>query len=263
VAEQRLLEPKTDRVVAYAVVRVLVDMNRPEGLPGLLAGLKSSAPAARYLSGRGIYDLHQALASDKDRVEGAIAALREAATAETSPVVLSQMLRALGFPAQPAAVFDAYLTLVDKRLPELAKGAGSVAPEIEAFHYFRNPSVLSALNQAQKAQLAARLAPLLRIYAGRYDAANLKFDEIDRLERALWSVEDILEALVGGGGGAVRKVLEEGGYQRRGDVGPEVVKWIGDPQTNTAGALNAAPWNVPIGGQVGGDAPVKDTGSTD
>jgi hypothetical protein len=49
------------------------------------------------------------------------------------------------------------------------------------------------------------------------------------------------------GGGNARGAIRRGGHANSAAVLAEVAKWIGDPNSNTAGALNAAPWNVPNG----------------
>jgi hypothetical protein len=259
IGEQFLTQTSTPPMVAYAIARVLVDFNRAETLPGLLAGLKGQTPAARYLSARGIFELHSAIAGDKEKLERTISAVRDAALAETDPVALSQMYRALGVTAQPAQAFEAYISVLDKRAAEpVSRGS-----ELEAFNFFRNPGVLGALNQAQKSQLAARLAVFLRGYSQQYSQAKLSYEEIDRLERLLVGVEELLESVAGAGGGSIRRVLDEGGYARRADVPAEAAKWIGDSQTNTAGVLNGPPWNVPIGGGAEPGTSARATGSTD
>ena len=237
---------KASSMVAYGIARVLVDMNRPETLAGHIAGLQSEAPIARYLSARGIYELQPAIASDKEKAERAISSLREAALVEKDAVALAQMYRAMGFPApQTAAVVQAYSEVFAKR----SGATGGVnGAELEALNYLRNPAVLSALNPAQKTQLPAALAAFMRRYVERYNQPKLSFEEIDRLERLMSATEEIIEGLGASGGGSVRKVLEEGGYERRADVAAEAFKWIGDPNTKTAGVLNSAPWNVPVGG---------------
>ncbi len=45
----------------------------------------------------------------------------------------------------------------------------------------------------------------------------------------------------------IRAELEEGGYEQRAEVLKEAYKWVGDPDAQTPGTLNAEPWNVPIG----------------
>jgi hypothetical protein len=85
--------------------------------------------------------------------------------------------------------------------------------------------------------------------AERYNLVGLEFDEIDRLERRLTLEEEMLSLLVADSakGGRLRAELEAGGHAKRAAVWEQVGLWIGVPASNTPGALNAPPWNVPIG----------------
>jgi hypothetical protein len=123
--------------------------------------------------------------------------------------------------------------------------------ELDALEFFRQPAVLNALNANQKADLANRLATFLRLDAERYSSRDLGGDiaarERECVERRLDALEACLAALVGGGGGDVRGDLKQGGHGRRQVIMQQVYAWIGHPATQRAGALNKAPWNVPIG----------------
>ena len=248
VAVQQFAKPDLDGNVAHALAQVLTDMNVPETFPGLIAGLKSSDVRARYFCAKGLTALHDRIADDRGRLDQTVQALRETGLAETDPVVLGRVYEALAFPGQVADVFDAYLALFDKRLTA-RRGSAVVADGAENYAYelFRASEVSEALSADQKPKLVARLAVFLRMDAERYNNPNLKFEEIDRLERALDGVEDILTRLVGDTGGKIREELSSGGYGNRAAVLQEAYKWVGSPETGQAGALNTAPWNVPPG----------------
>jgi hypothetical protein len=236
--------------VAHALAQVLVDMDRPDVVPAFLAGLKSPDARARYVCARGLVSQKKSIGSDKTKIESVLPSLREAGMAESNPIVLGRVYESLGFPpAQAPAVFDAYLALFDRRIafrksnPAIVDGA-----ELYAYEYFRTKSVASALNANQQQQLAARLAVFLRLDAERYQAANLPFDEADLLERNLDGVEEILSLIVGDSkGGKIREVLGSTGHANPAAIQPEVTKWIGNAASGEKGALNEAPWNVPIG----------------
>jgi hypothetical protein len=144
---------------------------------------------------------------------------------------------------------DAYLAIFEKRLTDRRGGAVIAdGAEVEAFEFFRTPSVLAVLNQNQREQLARPLAVFLRLDAERYNTTGLDFYEVDRLERMMDSVEAILIELVGAGkGGKIRDEIAAGGQDRRAEVLTEAYKWVGHPQSKEPGALNAAPWNVAVG----------------
>lgn len=252
VAAAQFGNPKLDPWVAFALPRVLVDMDRDrvETLPGLVAGLRSRHEAARYLCAEGLSAPKAAIAADKAKLDEAVDALKKAALAETSPIVLGRIYLALAHGNQVPAVLDAYLAIFDKRLGDRRGGAVAAdGAEVEAFEFFRSAGVLAALNAEQKAQLTSRLAVFLRLDAERYKTTGLDFYELDRLERMMDSVEAIFAELVGaaGKGGKIREELAAGGQDRRAEVLAEAYKWVGHPQSKESGALNSPPSNVPIG----------------
>jgi len=239
-----------DSVIARALGRVLVELTSPETMPALLAGLKSSDAATRYLCAEGIAAQRTTIASDKDRLEQTIRAIREAALAETSSVVLGRLYLALSVPPnQIGAVFETVAAILEKRLQE-RRGRAVIADgaEIDAYEFFRVSAALNALNQQQKEQLVRVLAGFMRADARRYSTPELTFEEIDKLERMMDAEEEILTSLVGSGkGGNIRDALAGGGYANRGEAFKQAILWVGDAETNQPGVLSAAPWNVPVG----------------
>lgn len=234
--------------VARSVAQVLVDMNVVETVPGLVAGLQSADPGARYLCAKGLSAQKVAIAADNATLTSVIAGLTAAGSIEQDPVVLGRIYEALGYGGQLAVVFDVYMKLFDQRL-QFRRGAAVVADGAEnyAYEFFRASTVAGALSAAQKKQLVGRVAVFLRIDAERYNTANLSFDEMDRIERMLDGAEDILAASTGIAGGSVRDRLRTGGYGNRAAVALEAFVWVGDPKTSQPGALGAAPWSVPLG----------------
>jgi hypothetical protein len=236
-----------DALVSRALGRVLLDMAGPETLPALLAGLKSKDEATRYLCAGGIASQRTAVVADKERVDQTVRAVREQGLAETSPIVLSRLYLALSVPANQAAVFDSFMAIFENRL-KYRRGPAVVADgaEIDAYEFFRTPAVLNALNQQQKEQLARSLAVFLRMDSRRYETPGLNFDESDKLERMMDAEEEILTSVVGAGkGGNIRDALAAGGGGAA--ALQQAYLWIGYAETNQQGALNAAPWNVPVG----------------
>lgn len=235
--------------VAHALARVLVDMNNPETFPGLIAGLGHADARTRYVCARGLYAQQSAVAGDQAKLNQLIGAVRAAGSGESSPAVLGRLYEILALPKQVGVVFDVFLALFDKRLEARREpGAEEDGAERYAFEFFRTESVLSALSAQQKTQLVSRVAVFLRFDAERYASAELTFDEIDLIERMLYGAEEILAAVAGSEpGGEVREALSAGGHGNRQAVLQEAYRWVGNPDSNTTGALNAAPWNVPVG----------------
>jgi len=249
VAAAQFGDASLDHWVAYSLARVLVDMGGVETSAGLLAGLKSKHESARFLCAEGLSAQKTAIAAEKGKLDETVQALRGQGLVESSPIVLGRIYLALAYTTQVPAVLDAYFAIFEKRLSARRGGAMMAdGAEVEAFEFFRTPSVLAALNQAQKEQLARSLAVFLRLDAERYNTTGLDFYEVDRLERTMDSEEAILAELVGQGkGGKIRDELAAGGQDRRAEVLAEAYKWVGHPQSKEPGALNVAPWNVAVG----------------
>lgn len=246
------LQGDADPVTARTLVKILLDFNRIEAMPAYLAGLKAKDSGVRMLSATGLASHRTAIAADKAKLDPTVAALREAGMAETEGVVLDRIYWALSVPpAQTSAVADAFMAIFEKRLAK--KREGGVAcdgAEVTAFEFFRTPGVATALSQSQKEQLVRVAGEFMRNDAKRYMTPNLNFNEIDRIQRQLDAAEDIIVAVAGAGlkGGDVRGALATG---HPADKPPtavlqQVYLWVGNPESKQAGALNAAPWNLPI-----------------
>lgn len=244
--------PRSDPGLGRALAQALYDMNRPETFPGYVALIASKDSVTRYLSAAGLAmsSVKRAIAADPAKLNQAVAALRKAGSTETDPVVVGRIYEALAHPGQTANVFDAYMAILDRRVT-LRRRPGTVADGAEQFAYafFAGPNVTGALNTSQKAELTKRMAVLMRLDGERYNTPGLEFGEADRIERTLWSAEDILSssAMLGSKGGKIRTALQAGGQQNSAAVLEEVYKWVGHSASGTQGALNAAPWSVPVG----------------
>ncbi len=249
VAVARFQNPAVRPIAARALATVLGEYQRVETLDGLLAGLPVSDAATRYLCARALTKLASEIGPNAEAFAKTLEALRQAGLAETSPVVLSRIYLALAYPNQVPAVLDAYMQIFDKRL-DYRRGPALVVDraETDAFEFFRTAGVVNALSADQKNQLASRLAVFLRLDALRYSADELTRYEPEALELRMVAAEDVLRTLVGAGkGGDMAGELATGGHARRGDVLNQAHAWVGNAESNQNGALNEAPWNVPVG----------------
>lgn len=258
VAAAEFAKPDLDPTVARVLAQALVDMNRVDTHPGLIAGLRSTNAVVRLLCAIGLAARKTAIAADAEKFSDTISALREVGAVETQPVVLARIYHALAYRANVGSVFDSYIELFDRRL-EHRRGPAVKADgaEIQAYDFFRTAGVVAELNTGQKARLAQRLAVFLRLDAQHYNDPGLTppqdhavvdvgFEERDKIERMLVAVEAILVDLAGGTN-AIADALKAGGHSQREAILTLVGGWVGNSETGTTGTLNAGPWNVPVG----------------
>jgi hypothetical protein len=260
VAQAEFAKPDAGPTVLAALARVLVDADRAEIVPALVSGLTSPVETVRYLCARGLVAQAAAVAQDKARLASIAQAVQQAAVKETSAAVLGRLYEAIAIPSEAGAVFPAFTAIFDARLSALRAGAAKVdAAEVFAIEYFSATGVQAGLDANQKAELVRRLAVFLRIYAQRYndpaiapsadaDAPDVGYYEREFVERSLYGIEGILEAVVGSGkGGKIRDVLGNTGFDGHADVLTETARWVGSADGAARGELNEAPWNVAPG----------------
>jgi len=258
VAGDRFTQRNVGVSVLRGLARALVDVNRVESVPGLLAGLGVTDQSTRYLCALGVFAQQSNISNDAALLSRVIETVGAAAKKEGNAAVLGRLYEALGFANQVAVVFPVYMEILDTRLQNRqTRGAGADSAEIFAFEFFRD--VAASLSNDPRSALVKRLAVCLRLDALRYNdaslatpadpkAPDLSYREREVLERRLDACEALLETLVGAGrGGNVREQLNREGHDSRQGVLEETFKWIGNAETNVTGALNAAPWNIPVG----------------
>lgn len=246
-AESKLAGADLPPGQASELLRTLLDLDHVRTRPGLVAGLKLSQPAGRYLAVKGLRGLRDRLTSDPAQVSAFIDALREAGAREPNGVVAERIYDALALPTPTQEVIAAFDAMIGARIERYARGA-LFADEAE----LTGISYLSTinLNRDQSAGFVGRLAMLLRLDIERYVAglrAQFNPGQRDAIERRVWVTEEFIER-------AVRPAAGQGGNLREemGTAAPDVSglimelnNWIGTPQT--PGPLNEAPWNVPVG----------------
>ncbi len=241
-----------DKIISQTLARVMFDFGAVETVPGLIAGLSSADQPTRMLCAQALSRLTSAIGADQGKFATVVASLLKAGQSETNPVVLSRIYMALYYTtaAQVPSAADAMIAIMESRV--VARRAGRVGidhAEVDAMRYFLTAGVVGALSQSQKSKLAIVTATLLRMDADQFSKANVVPDELDHLYRSLVHEEEVLVAIVGNlaGVGHVTKEIDEGCHIRRNEVMQQTHLWVGDASSQTAGALNAAPWNVPVG----------------
>lgn len=246
VASTEFAKADLDPTLAWGLAQVLYDLNTADVFPGLLSGLGAKAEVARFISARALTVQREVIARDKPRQNEMITALQTAGTNESSGVVLGHIYRALAFSAPTPESVAAFFAIFDKRLTYRRGAVAADGAEIEAFEYFRLSGTLGGLSEPQKAELVKRVAVFLRLDAERYNTELMDPNEVPKIELLMEAAEGVLVA-VAGGKTALADELAKGGLARRADVLSAAYKLFGDPTTKTAGSLNAAPWNVPLG----------------
>ena len=243
VAQTELARHNLEPMVALGLARGLFDLGGTESIPAWLVGLKSSVEAVRYLSARALASapMQTAIRVPRDLPATVAVALKRAGQAEQGAAVRGQMYRALSLLPFSTEVFDAYLAMMDTNLARLRGGAVRIAgAELPAYRQL----ALAMLNTAQEAQLVARLGPLLRYAAARYEVDGVDHREAEVVERCLYFIDELLSAIATGGG-TIRAIMNAAGGEAA--VKQEVARWIGDADTNTKGVLNDPPYNLPLG----------------
>ena len=243
------LLPKADLKpwVSTSLVRVLLDLERPEVVDGLTAGMAAKAPATRVLAAKGLAHHLPQISQDKVQTQRVVAALQAAGRSETNPLALKSIYQALAYRNQLDTVFDVYLELLDRRAAARRGGAVTCdGADVVAYEFLLEVAPAGGLSAERQQEVARRVAVLLRCDGQRYTEEQLSFVEIDHLERSLWVAEDLLEALTRQAGG-IRKQIETDGHNDSAAVLRAVYAWVGNPENQQKGRLNQAPWDVPVG----------------
>lgn len=245
VAVARLQNAETKLWSAVGLARALKDWGTVDTVEGLLAGLKTTLPAVRFLSASGLADLIRGIAADNALRGRVITALQAAGVVEDDAVVLMSIYKALAYRNHSGEVLPAYLAILDAKLDGRREGNGpSTSPELPALQYLN--AVKSQLNNQQRADVVARLAVLLRLEAEQLQVANLQFARKAELEETLWLLEELLADL------SQQQAQNLVRNEIRNGSGPNAIlqavwQWVGHEQVQPEGLLNKAPWDVPVG----------------
>jgi hypothetical protein len=242
-ATEKFQTPEVDGMAGFALMQSLAETNRPEAIPGFIAGLAAAPQSVRYVAAKTLAASVTTVAADAKLKADVTAAVKKAGVAETNGFILQHMYGAIAYPTMDAEAFATYLAIFDARIKRRREGVQKVdLGEIAAFEYLARPAIVPAITAAQRPELAGRLAFFLRSHAERLGAPNLEEDERHYIAISLIRNEELLTALGINGGGNIANVVPDPAL-----VLAEAFRWVGNTATQTTGALNAAPWNVPVG----------------
>lgn len=244
VAQTELARQDLDAMVALGLARGLFDLGGTDSISAWLVGLRSNVEAVRYLSARALASprIQAVILGTRNLPAGVADALKQAGQAEQSAAPKRQMYRALSQLAFSQNVLDAYLAMMDKEIERLRGPAVRVTgSELPAYRHLAS----SPLTTDQKGQVVARLGPLLGYAAARYTLQGAPHhEEREEAERCLYFIDEALGSIVTGGG-QIRQIMNNAGDALA--VRQEVIRWIGDADTNIKGVLNDPPYNLALG----------------
>ena len=234
------------RLVHVTLAWVLLDLNRVSTRDALAAGLRHPQEAVRYLCAKAYAKLRPSISPDAATTRSVIALLKTAGTAETSGVVLRALYEALAYD-QARHLTEAVQALTDVFAARVrARQGGQLRradrAELVAFRHLDR--VRHDIAQALRPPLVRQLVALLALDVERHASAIPEERRV--VEERIEECESLIEVLAGGGGGDVRGAMKRGGDAMEKEMALELRKWVGGE--GVQGALNKAPWNVPVGG---------------
>jgi len=239
-----LAEPLS-KEAAWPLARVLLDLDSFDTLDAVNAGLAHPVQAVRYLCAKTCSGLRNRISTDLNLTRSMITLLKDAAVKEPNAVVLSALYGAMGYTEHTEESARAMAEVFAARVQKRQTGQIKVADRAELAAWEFLHQARARIPDPEKALLARELAGFLTLDVDRYAVA--KGDEQLTIEERIEVGEDLLERLVGrGGGGNVRKAMKAGGTSVDLDMKLELVNWVG--AEGAEGALNKSPWNVPVGG---------------
>ena len=240
-------------MVQVALAWVLGDLNRVSTSSALSVGLRHQADAVRYLCATAYAKLRAAIAVDAATTRSVIALLKTAGVTEANGVVRGAIYQALGYeearhvPEVVGALVEIFAARAEARRSGQQRRGDRA--EVSAFEYLYR--VRGDIAQAQRPRLVQQLAALLALDVERYGSAVP--GERRDIEWRIEVGELLIETLTNGAGGDVRGAMKKGGEAVEQEMAGELLKWVGGEDGQ--GALNSAPWNVPVGGWPQATAP--------
>jgi hypothetical protein len=169
---------------------------------------------------------------------------------ERNEVVAERIYMALAVPDPSPEVIDAFTAILAARIVRYAGGMPLGEAEVAAITYLSQAN----LNRDQSASIVRQLAVLLRLDVERYIAdlqGQFKTRRRDTILRRIIVTEEFISSAVGPAAANAGNVVEAiTNPLAKTDATVAAIRlqlnnWIGTAETE--GALNRAPWNVPVG----------------
>ncbi|MFO0973713.1 MAG: hypothetical protein U1A27_09785 [Phycisphaerae bacterium] len=241
--------------VATRITLFFQSLPVPGTREALVAALSAPQSAVRYAAAAGLERLHPALARPAE-FEPVLHALGQAGVAESDPLALKQIYRALDMAgsvkefAGADAAAEALLTILNARVTGVASGARSLEADLPGFAALADtaPLMKDAALRTRLVQIAARyLLAVANRYvelgpAGGGAALAGPAESIERALEALVRAAQSDTAMPAGGARVSARIRAKADAKA---VRESLAGWIG--AEGKPGALNAAPWRLPVG----------------
>ncbi len=249
-AEEKLSNANLAAPLATELMWTLRDIADARTRPGLAAGLAHSDSQVRYHAIKGLMEIRDQLITDPTQRSTLIATLRAAGMREENDVVAERIYITLKLPNPSPEVIEAFTAILTARIERYAAGATLGEAEVAAIAYLSETN----LDRDQTASVVRQLAVLLRLDVEHYIAGlqgQFKTRQRDAIVRRIALTEEFIRSAVGpaaaNAGNVVRAIADPLPTTDAtiAAIRLQLNNWIGTPETE--GALNRAPWNVPVG----------------
>lgn len=251
----RSLKPllgNTDVIIAHTAVQIIAQCSAAASCDALATALSSPHAAVRYRAARAIEALHGRLKLPQE-YEPVLDALGQAGAAETDPIVLDRIYRAVDFGgggqfAGQAAIAKALVTILDARLKAFENGVRHESVDVPAFEAAGR--VYAAVRDEElRNKLVTALARYLAYGGERYLELGPASGGV-ALAAPVQHCEEALVQIVrsANGAGSPPTVRVAAQMTANGDektIRKALAGWIGDKSDR--GVLNGPPWNLSVG----------------
>ncbi len=221
--------------LGYILLDSLSGLEDAGTLDAFLAAITSRDPAARFKGAAGIRRLSPSIPAE--RVGEVVEVLKNQAIAERNSVVLGRLYSALDFPTARDIQTVAIIDILSGRS---SSDAGPDASALQAFNRLQSLP-LTTLSSPDRTRLTQALALRLGIYVIAVSELSSDPSTAAELQSLVVLCERLLGQVTGAAGtGAIETALAAGDSE---GLLKGLQGWIGCG--DTAGTLNADPWQVP------------------
>ncbi len=228
------------------LLRALSALADPETVPTLKEAAKSANAAARAVAVRAVSGMSAKIESDPAKLSEVIQWLEQIGKSERDGSVLSRVYRALNFTSKRNEQAASLTNILEARLDNYKNNTVSGGwAELDGLTSASR--LASDIGDPDKRRLVGILAQYLVYYTHRYIYEDLSPSSRGDLHRLILMAERAIAALAGiaSDNTSVARAIASGASDRYDQIRLALASWVGSP--DSAGRLNAAPWQVPTG----------------